>query len=377
MFLRRVLAVLGAAVFLAACSSDDPTSIGRELADDILGSRPGVVFQDSIVVSADTIVAFNTLIASSADLELGLGAGYRRAMILQPEFSSLLDQTRTVKDAHLRILADSISGAFPVTFYLQPKAYAEGDSVSDVDTTLAIIDPTTGMVERTMQNFPATYDLPADLVQAWIRDDTARTAIAIVYTDTSNPRVATFKSRNTATTADRPRLQVNFEDGTQRDYSISGDATFIRPSRTTNNLVTSDGYVRRIHFRVDFDELSDSSAVHSARIVFNIVPNTLMGVNTTLVLYVPGSDDPTSAGFRTGTVVSSTTIDHTSERISLLVTNVVVPILAGAAPNTGFVLRFQSEQTELRAVELYGSDAADSLRPRAFFTSSTPATFVP
>lgn len=370
----RALTALALAIFLAACSTDDPTSIGRSLVDDILGSQPGVVFQDTIEASDDTVVVFNTLITGSADLELGLGQGYRRTMLLQPDFTFTLgDEFKTVETAKLRMLSSSISGAFPVVFYLQPTPYAESDSVGLVDTTLAIIDPTTGMAERSMQEFPATYDLPPELVQAWIRGDTARNAIAISYTDLANQRLATFVSRNAS--SNNPTLQVTFTDQSTRSYRISADGTFIRPTGTTANLIASDGYTRRVHFRIDLDELSDSSAVHSGRIVFQIVPGSILGVNTMLVVYVPESDDPSSTGFRTGTVVASTTIDNTSTQLSLPITNVIVPIITGIAPNTGFVIRFQSEKTELRAVEFYGSTAPDSLRPRAFFTSSTPATY--
>jgi hypothetical protein len=58
-------------------------------------------------------------------------------------------------------------------------------------------------------------------------------------------------------------------------------------------------------------------------------------------------------------------------------TNAISLMLQGTLENNGIVVRFDAENSELRQVQFYGSSAADSLRPRVFVTSSTPADFHP
>ena len=88
-------------VFLA-CSSDKVTPLGAELVDDLLGSQPGEVFEDTLAVLSDTVLAYGTPIVGQQTLELGRGGGYERVMILQPPFP-LIFETRTVEKAELRL----------------------------------------------------------------------------------------------------------------------------------------------------------------------------------------------------------------------------------------------------------------------------------
>jgi hypothetical protein len=189
-----------------------------------------------------------------------------------------------------------------------------------------------------------------------------------------NDRLATFVSRNAP--ADQPTLQVNFQGGIQRSYRISGDATFVRPTGTTSNLIAADGYVRRVYFRARIDELASDAAVHTARVRFHLVPGSLLGENATVLVYVPMSTNPDSSAFVLK-VVAERTIAITDETLEFPVTDAVFRTLQGTLRDNGFVIRFKFENTELRQVELHGSAAADTLRPRVFITSSTPAEFDP
>jgi hypothetical protein len=194
-----------------------------------------------------------------------------------------------------------------------------------------------------------------------------------VCTDTVNVRVATFPSQDASD--DQPTLQVNFVGGILRSYAIRDDATSYRPTTTTSNLVVSDGYPRRVYVRAQLDSLSSDAAVHTARIRFHIVPGTLLGTNTALILYIPDSTDPASADFKIGQRITETTIDDTFDVLEFPMTNAIFLVLQGTLKDNGFAIRFKDENTELRQVELYGSSAPDSLRPQIFVTSSTPAVF--
>jgi hypothetical protein len=221
----------------------------------------------------------------------------------------------------------------------------------------------------------ALHALPPALVQDWIRVSDRRQAMAMVYTDTVNDRVATFPSQDAPD--ENPTLQVTFAGGIQRSYKIRDDATSYRPTGTTSNLIVSDGYARRVFLRAELDSLADDAAVHSARMRFHIVPGTLVGSpdRTTLLLYIPDDTVATSAEFKTGQRIGEQTIAKDDETVEFSLANAIFLVLQGTYEPNGFAIRFKDENTELRQVELYGSEAAASLRPRVFVTTSSPAVF--
>ena len=370
-FCLAALVATALAVVLA-CSSDPDGPVGSE--SDLLGSKPGDVFQDTIAVYADTVLPYYTLI-SSGPLQIGQTSTHTYAMIINISFSgAALDAGRVVESASLRLVASDITGTVPARFYRLRDAYANGDSVPSLDTLAVIPDPESGSVERLLQTFPPNYPLPPALVQGWVRGDTTRTAIAILYTDTSD-RTATFNSAESA--SDRPYLQVNYADGFQRTFKASADAIFVRPRASTGNLIVSDGFVHRVWFRARLDELAEQSAVHTARVRLHLVPGSVVGTNTFVEVYIPESSDPNSSGFTTGQRVTNAGILDGDEVVEFPLTNSIFLTLQGTLPDNGFAIRMQSENTEVRQVEFYGTSAPDTLRPRVFITSSTPADFEP
>jgi hypothetical protein len=382
------LIVAGVWVALLSCSSDPASTLGSD--SDVLGSEPGTVYQDTIGVFGDTTFAFHTPIATDTDLELGRDDGYERIMILQPGFAELDahagDLTRTVSSASLHMFTAHVMTSFPVRFYRLERKYTEGDTISvapALPDSLAIPDPGAGgSIDRHIESFPPTFPIPASLAQSWIRadpndEDNAREAIAIVYMDTAD-RVATIPSRNAKD--DQPYLDVLFTDNTTRSYRIRDDATVYRPLTTTSNLVVSDGFARRVFMHAQLDSLAKNAAVHSARMRFHIVPNTFLPADTlvtseTLVLYIPDSTDPSRAEFKTGQRVIEQPVRSDATIVEFPMANAIFLVLQGTLKNNGFAIRFKDENTQFRQVELYGSAAADSLRPRVFVTSSTPAVF--
>jgi len=295
-------------------------------------------------------------------------------MLLRADFSNPgSDVARTVDEANLRILfADgSETRDIQAFFYRLGTKYTEGDSVSTLDTLAVINDPTTSNPLRTMALATPTYPLPADLVQGWIRGDSIHNGLAVVFTDLIDDKVIRFSSSESSNV---PSIQVNFTDGTSSTYRITHDGTLVRPVQTTSNLIISDGFVRRIHLPVDLSRVNDRAAVHYATLRLSFVPGTTFGANQTVMLYVPNSTNPLEAGFRTGQQVTQQTLNSSSGIIELPVTNVLLLILAGDVPDNGFVLRFLSENSEIKQAEFYPS-ANDSLGPRIIMTYSTPAGF--
>jgi hypothetical protein len=370
---RLTIFIVVAIVSLLACGDSDDTPLGSEFVGDLLGSTPGVVYKDSFNVSNDTSYTFLSMIDQRDYLEVGTANDYTRASLLTPDFSSAAGETRTVTQAVLRLTKiELVDYADRITarFYGLGTLYAEGDSVETLDTAYVVPD-TTGAADRELQLFPRQYALPPDLVQDWISGNVPNNGIAIVYTGTSD-ELAGFWSR---TGDEEPLIEVVYDGQDQVTYPISDDGIYARPTTTTDNLIISDGFVRRMHFYVDLSQVEDSAAVHEAEVVFNIVPGSVFGASQSVVLYVPKSPDPNDPGFlEEERRVTSKTIDSSSGVLVLQLTNILLQVLSGAVAENGFVLRFSSENSEVRQAEFYTSAHA-TLPPKVFMTYSTPAEF--
>lgn len=371
-----IFAVAFAAVAAwSACSSDKDTPLGSQFIGDLLGSRPGTVFKDTIpITSGDTAVAFYTLLANRTALELGRGSGYERNIVLRADFSKPgADVGREVETANLRLLfADAAETRdIQAFFYRLGTAYSEGDSISSLDTLGVIVDPETSDPLRTMALITPNYALPPALVQGWIRGDSVHNGIAVVFTNLADDKVIRFSSSESS---NAPYIQVRFKDETSSNYRITHDANLVRAVQSTSNLIISDGFVRRLYFPVDLSQVNDSAAVHYAFLRFNFVPGTTFGSNQSVQLYVPNSPDPLNPAFRSGQLVTQKTLNSSSGILEMPVTNVLLMILGGKVPDNGFVLRFSAENSEIKQAEFYPS-SNDSLRPRVFMTYSTPAGF--
>lgn len=372
------LLTAGAWLALLSCSSDPANSLGSD--SDLLGSEPGAVYQDTIGVLADTVYAFDTPVAGDTDLEVGNDSLYTHTIVMQPGFTELKpdEVVRTVDKAELHFTTTNVSGNFPVRFYGMGAGhtYTEGKAFTGLDTLTdanAILDPIDNTIDRNLEQATGLYPIPAALAQDWIRDSTKREAIAVVYHDNVNYRVTTIPAKEAGT--GHPYLQVTYVGGIQRSYDITHDATAYHPNFTTSNLIVSDGYARRVYFRAQLDALAKDSAVHTATIRLHIVPGSIKGTTTSLILYIPDDTNPADADFKTGQRITEQAVDDTDTVLEFPMTNAIFLILQDKLKDNGFAIRFANENLELRQIELYGTDAPDSLRPQVFVTSSTPADF--
>ncbi|HEX6789871.1 MAG TPA: hypothetical protein VF247_01050 [Candidatus Krumholzibacteria bacterium] len=384
-----LLAATGLALSIFSCSQDDPNTLGSD--SDLLGSEPGLVSQDTIGVFADTVYAMKTPIAVEQEIELGMDSLYTRALILQPSFSGLTDQMKTasVTAASLRLPPVEVATSFPVRFFGYGKRYAQGDTVN-IDAladSMILVDPETNSDDRHIEFADALHALePAD-VETWTDDDTKREAIVIEYTDTTNERMARFVAVENTDSAASLFVTFGSPVSAEKRFSVVADATVYRPRYTTTNLIVSDGYPRRVYFRTQIDSLAKDASVHTARIRFHIVPNTNRGTTTDnssppksvkgvrLLLYIPDDPDPTKPEFKNGQRITEQLVLRAAETVDFPLTNALFLILQGTLKDNGFAIRMKDENTLLRQVELYGTDAPDSLRPQVFVTTSTPAVF--
>jgi hypothetical protein len=363
-----------AALAIFSCSSDPANTLGSD--SDLLGSEPGDVAQDTLAVLGDTTYAFNTPAAVAAELELGMDSLYTRAIILQPSFSGLTTEQRNaaILQVDLRLPPVDVPGSFPVRFYEYGKVYEQGDDVDLDNLGPAINDPDEDSIDRIIEFADARHPLDPALVKQWIDVDSTHEAIVIVYQDTVNQRLARFVSTENADSS--ATLQIQFAGiAPEKRLNIVHDATVFRPRYTTSNLIVSDGYTRRVYMRAELDSLAKDANVHTARIRFHIVPGSIFGNNTTLLLYIPDSTDPTKPEFKTGQRITEQPIVAGDEVVDFPLTNALFLILQGTLKDNGFAIRFKDETTALRQVELYGTSAPENLRPRVFATTSSPAVF--
>jgi hypothetical protein len=378
---KRVLysvALLAALAGLLSCGDSDDTPLGSEFIGDLLGSVPGVVFQDSISIdSGDTVYTYYRPIDKQYWFEVGIQNDYERIPILKADFSVAgSDTLKTVLSATLRLTGFESEGyvaEISAMFYQMGTGYTEGDSITTVDTTTVIPDPGNNDASvRLLRTGILAYQLPPALVEGWITGNSVHNGIAIVYAGNSTNELYEMSSRQA--TDNRPSILVNFSDGTSTNYAVTDDCFVSRPLSATGNLVISDGFVRRVYFPIDLEEINDSAAVHEARVVFNFVPGTVFGARQVVLLYVPDSSDPSDKGFLTGRGIVSVTLDSGTGVLELPLTNVLLLVLSGEIEDNGYVLRFQPENDEVQQAEFY-SGSHPTLLPKVYITYSTPAEF--
>jgi hypothetical protein len=259
--------------------------------------------------------------------------------------------------------------------------YVEGDTLSQLGPLTsadAIIDTLSGSINRNLEAATQVYPIPASLAQRWLRYPKSREAIAIVYTDASNQRVAGIPSSENAT--EHPYLLVNFTDGRSRSYLVANDCTLYSPRSMSSNLAVADGYARRLYLRAPLDSLATDSAVHTAHILFHVVPSSYYGTQAdtssfSMVFYIPDSTDPQATAFKTGQRITEQTVRRDQKTVDFPMTNAIFLVLQKKLKNNGFAIRCADENTVPRQIEFYGSNAPDSLKPRFYITSSTPAVF--
>jgi len=367
--------VLAVVTLPLACGDSDDTPLGSEFIGDILGSTPGHAFEDSLDIPAgDTSYVFYSMIDQQGFLRVGIDRGYEQASIVRANFSSAGNDTlRTVDRATLRLTIMQGSGLVDdilAKFYELAQPYEEGDSLETLDTTFVITDPGNNDAEVRQLSFGTlAYELPAALVQSWIRGVTPNNGIAMVYAGVLEELGGIFSSEG----LEPPSLQVFFTDLSNTLYPVTNDGIFTRPLTTTDNLVISDGFVRRVWLPLDLSAVDDSASINEANLVLKVVPGSVFGISQSVELYVPNSSDPSDSEFLRGQGVTRTTIADSTDLV-LPVTNVLLDILSGRLENNGFALRYLSENTEVRQAEFY-TTANVALRPKIYVIYSTPAEF--
>jgi hypothetical protein len=369
---------------LTSCTREGETPVGAELAGDLLGSVPGSTFVDTFAVYADTVVPTYSLIDKQPELELGVADEYERLMILRPNLTgSENDGLKTVASARLRISMDSIQPSIRARFLNLGTRYNEGDRVETLDTTFVLTDPGNGDAEVRTLNVVALggdYRLPVSVVQGWLSyPDSLNYGMVVAFTGTA-AALTLFESRQTDGGIDgdknQPQLTVTFTDNSTSTYNRGADATYVRPLTTTNQLIVSDGFTRRVWWRADLQSLGDSVAVNRAAVRFYADSTSVLGSPQQYSLYIPDSSSPDSPAFLEGADVSTAFVDTVNNFIEFPMTLTVQNLITGNLADNGLVFQYLVENESVRQATFFTSSApVDSLRPRVIVTATTPAEF--
>lgn len=383
------LAVLYVILALAAgCTSDPETPLGSEFVDDgLIQSRPGEVFQDTFpVVSGDAAFPINSLMVKNDRMWFGRRNDFESWMIVRPDFSTAGEDTNLVVDKAwiLLTLISSIDTTgvpeFGAEFNELEEPYSESDTLFELSLGNPIPDETGVNTDRIMTNIPRTYYLDPQIVQEWIRGERPNNGFAVVLNDPTVERMIEYGARLYPSPSDdplqnKPILKVVFTNGKESTYKMLADGTFVQDHAVTTNLLLSDGVARRVFIPVDLSIIDPETFVHEATLEVFIVPDSRVGTDFSLTLYIPDSTDPADPGILKGTLVTAVVVPGDFEKLKFSIRNALQLILSKNRDEAGFVLQYTNEGTAMRRMEFYTSSAADSLRPRYRFTLSSPAEF--
>jgi len=209
------------------CSSDTETPIGSEfLSDSTLGSRPGVLFEDTILLSTeDTSFVVSSTLTSNTFLTLGINNGYKSSVILQLDFADTSLYSNKIVSAaflKLRFTDQTSTQVLGARFFEMMEPYNETDTLTMLSMQPNPI-PDSGLqnVDREI-NLLGSYSLPKAMVQAWIDGSAILNGIAIIPSDTTLSTQITFGSRENGDAGLKPFLSVDFDDGTSANFPVSG-----------------------------------------------------------------------------------------------------------------------------------------------------------
>jgi hypothetical protein len=374
--------VPGAAVVLlllaagGGCSSDPDTPLGSEFIESgIIGSDPGEIFQDTLLVeTGDVSFVVGDYIFNSDRLELGRKDDVETWPVLRVDFSAAgADTLLTVREASLRLVMSETSETLSAVFRELGTELVDSDTLKGIALGDTILDDE-GAAARTMTFADPTYDLPPALVQDWIRKKRPRNGIAVVLDDPADTTRLAFQSTERGTDL-RPTLRVIFTNDKISTYAMSVDGTFANETYATPNLLLSDGVTRRILFPVDLTAFDPNTLVHEAKIVLHHVPDTILGTDVSVTLYAPETTDTGDPGVLDGTAVSATVMIEESGVLSFSIRNILSTLIAKGTEENALVLRYSNEGSAVRRAEFYGSAAADSLAPAFTFTYSKSPRF--
>ncbi len=389
--MNRLAAVAALYLILAlaaGCTSDPETPLGSDFVDDgLIQSQPGEVFQDTFpVVSGDAVFPVNSLMAYNDRMWLGRRDDFESWMIVRPNFSTAGEDTLLVVDEAWILLtlisAIDTSGVpeFGAVFNELEEPYSESDTLFDLPLGDPIPDDTQVNTDRIMTNIPRSYNLDPQVVQEWIRGDRPNNGFAVVLNDPTVERMIEYGSRLYPSPSDdplqnKPLLQVVFTNGKQSTYQMLADGTFVQDHGTTTNLLLSDGTAQRVFIPVDLSIVDPETFVHEATLEIFIVPDSRVGTDFSLTLYIPESVDFADPGILSGTLVTAVVVPADFEKLKFSIRNALQLMLSQGRDDAGFVLQFTNEGTAMRRMEFYTSSAADSLKPTYRFTLSAPAEF--
>lgn len=370
--------VIGA---LVGCSSDPDSPVGSALVDDdLIRSRPGDLFVDTLLVTAsETSFVTNALLAQAQTMEVGRRDSIGRTALLRFDFSSPGDDTlRVVERAEIVLQALVDDGVeMQVQFYELSEPFTESDTLTSLGLEATpLTDPDTGSGDRLLVKNPINdYRLDPALVQEWIRGTKTHNGIAFVETEGSTDKVFDFATKESSGTTD-PFLRVVFAGGDPSNYAIVADGTFVEDDNTTPSPAIADGETRRIHFPIDLSAFSTELLLHNAELVFHVDTTKVIGGDLNVSLYRPTSSTP--PGLLDGDDVGFIDLKPTPEIITPFRFNVRAELeafLADPSTNHGFVLRFTLEGANPRRLGIYGSAAPDSLKPSLRLIYSEAADF--
>ncbi|MFQ5510969.1 MAG: hypothetical protein ACE5EO_03885 [Candidatus Krumholzibacteriia bacterium] len=365
---------------LAGCSSDPDSPLGSEFRDTgLIGSDPGEVFLDTVVVaSGDTSLVTNAVIANFDTITAGRTGDIEKAILLRFNMAGA-DPSKSVQEAVLNLSpANAQDGdVINVQIFELLDSLVVGKSLKSLNLSAsAISDPfNSGAIDRTMEVGTTQYALEPSLVESWI-DSSWHNGIAIVVMDAITNQELAWESSDKDSTG--LFLRVKFADNSQSFHrTVTGvDATFFKSLAPVTNLRVSDGETRRVFLPIDLTGVGSDTLLHDARLAVTIVPGAGDGGVHSVTLYAPLSSDENNSGFLFGTAVSTVLFD--ADKISVIrfpVRSIVEDFIANPGSNNGLVLQFTFEGASTRRIEFYGSGSGPGLGPLLSLTFSNSPRF--
>jgi len=393
-----LIAGLGSAALIGACSSQSEGPVSVQFLDSLYGVLPGDVVRYVEPLEA-TVFDVPENVGSTKLLMIGeeRGLGFHSILL---QFDMTLDDEdagKEIESASLRLPVRVAPEGTEVDTIVVPYALEielhEIASAFDEDDTLLVypeLDPvplpdSTGGDLRTLSIESTEFYLDPALVGEWLAGTREHLGIAIVLAiPPDEPGIIELNAHEYG--SNPPAIDVMFSDGTTAAYASVNDYSAVEVEE--GGLVCVGGVARRIHFAFDLAGIDPRAIVHRSNLVLTVKGDegfggttgeaTILGLLTDFdyYLYTPDSDDPFDPGYLEGTGIDLGSFDPVeSKTLRLPLRGFIADVIAGERINTGIIMQSNLEAGRVQKVSFHTA-AADSLyRPYLEIIYSLPAEF--
>ncbi len=387
LFIKKVLLFVIFSISLSFYScSDDPSSIGADLLkNDYLNINEMDSYKDTLSQESSYLKrtlpmgsAYRILVGKTSDVE---------ASTLINFYITLADSIKSsIKADSIEVLSSSVKFS---------RTYVFGDNSANYDFSIHQI--LSGWTEKkftsdslSMLSYDASdigfnkilsdstdkFNISNDLVRSWLKnasDSTGNNYGILINPSQSSQKIVGYNALVSGDSTE-PMLTVVFKKlDSYTDtlmFTVNSDVSTVTgniPSVSTTSLVLQSGLAIDAKLWFDVSKVPFNAVINDAKVTLNLDPSKTIIADTTNTILAGFVIDSSSVVLDSSVVI---TFSKSNNTLTGTITTYVQKWI-NSRVNQGMLLFSRGEITSVDIFNIYGSNAADSLKPRLHIIYTT------